>query len=265
MKIKIYILIIFLSIFCFSPIYSQRGIIGDKIEIGIEEHLNTYIPENIEIVNEEGKTVNLKSLIDKPTILNFVYYRCPGICSPLMSGLAEVIGNSDLILGKDYQVFTISFDHRESTDLAVKKKKNYLNEIGKEVNKNGWLFFTGDSSNLMKATNAAGFKFKRTGNDFLHSASLIMLSPEAKITRYLNGTYFLPFDIKMAVIEANKGKSGPTINKVLQFCYSYDPVGQSYVLNVTKVTGSIILFFAILLFLFLMIRSKKKKKALINE
>jgi len=265
MKIKIYISTISLLLIFFFTLYGQRGIIGDQIEIGIEEHLDTYLPENIEIISEAGEKVNMKSLVDKPTFLNFVYYRCPGICSPLMSGIAEVIGISDLVLGKDYQILTISFDHRETTDLAVKKKNNYLNEIGQEVDKNGWLFFTGDSSNLVKATNAAGFKFKQTGNDFVHSASLIVLSPEAKITRYLNGTYFLPFDIKMAVIEANKGKSGPTINKVLQFCYSYDPVGQSYVLNITKVTASIILFIAILLFIFLIIRSQKKKKTLINE
>ncbi len=238
---------------------AQDNNIVQQVEIGIEEHLDEYIPEDIVFIDDNGETRNFKELVDKPTLLNFVYFRCPGICSPLMSGIAEVISKTDLVLGEEYQVITISFDFTESTELAGQKKKNYLSEVEKEINKGGWIFMTGDSANIAKATNATGFKFKKTGNDFLHSATLIILSPEGKITRYLNGTYFLPFDIKMAVVEANKGKSGPTINKVLQFCYSYDPVGQGYVLNITKVTGTIILFFAIIFFAILLIRSRRKK------
>ena len=92
----------------------------------------------------------------------------------------------------------------------------------------------------------------------MHAASVIVVSPMGKITRYLNGVYFLPFEFKMAVVEAGKGTSGPTINKILQYCYSYDPKGQTYVLNVTKLSGTLILFFALTLFLFLIIKRKRK-------
>jgi protein SCO1/2 len=85
------------------------------------------------------------------------------------------------------------------------------------------------------------------------------LSPEGKITRYLNGTYFLPFEFKLAMLEASKGQAGPTINKILQYCYSYDPVGQAYVLNITKITGTIILAMGIIVFLLLVIRKPRKK------
>jgi protein SCO1/2 len=128
-----------------------------------------------------------------------------------------------------------------------------------EEAKKGWLFFTSDSASIARATNATGFKYQRTGNDYLHAASLTVVSAEGKITRYLNGLYFLPFEWKMAIVEASKGKSGPTLNKVLRFCYSYDPVGQTCVMNVTKITGTIILFFAISLLLILVFKSKKKK------
>jgi len=129
------------------------------------------------------------------------------------------------------------------------------------VDKNGWIFLTGDSANIARATHAIGFNFKKVGNDYLHPGCIYMLSPKAKITRYLRGIYFLPFEFKLALIEASEGKSGSTINRVLQFCYNYDPQGQQYVLNVTKVTGTIIVFFVILLFISLLIRSKLKKKA----
>ncbi len=256
----LFFILIFLSLFFNAR--SQSTVIDDQTknpEIGIVEHLDEFIPEDIYLMGEDSQKVVLTDLIDKPTVLNFVYYRCPGICSPLMEGLADVMNKSDLKPGEDYQVLTISFDPTETLDLAVRKKANYLNLTDKkeEIAK-GWKFFVSDSANIAKATQAVGFKYKKAGNDFLHAASVIVVSPMGKITRYLNGVYFLPFEFKMAVVEAGKGTSGPTINKILQYCYSYDPKGQTYVLNVTKLSGTLILFFALTLFLFLIIKRKRK-------
>jgi len=176
-----------------------------------------------------------------------------------MEGLAKVMDESDMLPGVDYQVLTISFDPRETIDLGIKKKNNYLNLVNKkEAIAKGWHFFVSDSLSIAKGTNATGFKYKRTGMDFTHAASICVVSPKGKITRYLNGIYFLPFDLKMAVVESSKGMSAPTINKIMQYCFSYDPVGQAYVLNVTKISGTLILFFAILFFLILIFKPKRK-------
>lgn len=228
-------------------------------EVGVEEHLNDTIPADIMVVNQYGETVNLMDLIDKPTFLNFVYYRCPGICSPLMNGIADFVDQLDMNIGEDYQVLTISFDHTEGTELAQRKHVNYMKMIEKEIPANGWTFYTADSLSIQKATQATGFKFMPTGDDFAHSATLIVLSPEGKITRYLHGTYFLPFEIKMSIVEAAEGKVGATINRVLQYCYSYDPTGQKYVLNVTRVTGTFIMLFAVIIFLVLIVKPKRKE------
>ena len=230
------------------------------LEIGVIEKLNQYIPMDAVLVDENGDTVIIGDLIDKPTILNFVYFRCPGICSPLMDGLADVMDASDLLLGEDYQALTISFDPREETFLAIKKKNNYLNLMDKkEEAQKGWLFFTGDSSNVKSLTEATGFRYKPTGNDFIHAATLIIVDPNGKITRYMNGIYFLPFELKMSILDAAEGKSGPTINRVLQYCYSYDPEGQKYVMNITKVAGTLIIFMGVILFLALVFVRKRKK------
>jgi protein SCO1/2 len=234
---------------------------NNDVEIGVVEHLDEFLPDSILLINEAGQQVWLADVIDKPTVINFVYYRCPGICSPLMEGVAGVMDKSDLVAGVDYQVLTISFDPTETIDLGIRKKSNYLNLMNNKVEeaKKGWLFFTSDSASIAKATNATGFKYKRTGNDFLHAASLTVVSRDGKITRYLNGIYFLPFEWKMAIVEASKGQSGPTLNKVLRFCYSYDPIGQTYVMNITKISGILILFFALIFLLVLIFKSKKNK------
>jgi protein SCO1 len=238
------------------PLYisGQVPVNQNSPEIGIIEKLDQTIPPDLKLVNQDGDTVLFGNIVNKPTVLSFVYFRCPGICSPLMDGLADVINRSDLNIGKDYQVLTVSFDDREHTDLAASKHRNYLNLVKKEGADKGWTFFTADSSTISRITGAAGFEFKRTGNDFVHAAALVVLSPDRKITRYLNGIYFQPFELKMALVEASKGQSGPTINKILQFCYAYDPEGRHYVINVTRVSAVIIGFLLLMLFLYLALK-----------
>ncbi len=239
----------------------QTAITPQDTEVGIEEHLDEYVPQDIMLIDETNQTTNLGALIDKPTIINLVYYRCPGICSPLMEGLAEVMGKLDLELGRDYQVLTISFDPRESIELAQRKKNNYLNLMARpEPAREHWKFFVSDSANIARLTDAVGFRYKRTGNDYLHAATIVIVSPGGKITRYLNGTYFLPFEVTMALTEASQGISAPTVNRILQFCFAYDPVGQKYVLSMTRVALPIITVTAIVIVLILVVRTSRGKK-----
>jgi len=233
-------------------------------EVGITEHLDEYIPSDIILTDHNGKIVNLKQLIDKPTVLCFVYYRCPGICSPLMNGLAETIANTGLALGKDYQAITISFDSRETYDLGQKKRNTYLKKI-KGQDGSGWTFMTGDSANIAKATNALGFGFKFVNNEFMHEGALIMISPEGKITRYLKGISFQPFEFKLAVYEASQGKSAPTLIKVLQYCYSYDRKAERYSLEVTRIAATLIIIFGVSLLTYLLIRGRRKKTKSVNQ
>ncbi len=229
-------------------------------KVGIYEHLDTIMSQDIVLTNiADSSQVNLSSLIDKPTVFSFIYYNCPGLCSPLLGGLTEVIDKTDLVLGEDYQVITISMNAEDYPSLGRKKKANYVKSFTKDINDSQWIWLTGDSLNIAKASDNLGFQFLREGKDFAHAAAVIVVSPEGKVTRYLHGTYFLPFDFKMAIIEASKGISGPTINKMLEFCFSYDPGGKKYVFNITKISGTLILGIALILFLVLSLKKRKTK------
>jgi len=228
-------------------------------EIGIFEKLDSIIPNDIVLIDKDSNEVNLKSLIDKPTIFSFVYYECPGLCSPLLDGVAEVIDRTDAVLGKDFQVITISFNEDDTPALGRKKKKNYVASIKKPIDEASWIWLTGNKENIRKITDAVGFEFKRSGDDFLHPAAIIAVSPKGKVTRYLHGTYFLPFDLKMAIVEAADEKSSPTINKLLKFCFSYDAENKKYVMNITSISGSLIILL-VLIFLFTVLLKKKPIK-----
>jgi protein SCO1/2 len=229
------------------------------IEVGIEEKLGEYVPLDISFFDEHGKTIQLKEIVNgKPTIIAIVYYRCPGICSPLLTGLAEVIDELDIEPLQDFNVITVSFDHNEGYIMASEKKKNYFNTMKKKLPYDAWRFLTADSINVIRLTDAVGWRFIPQGNDFMHGAAITVISPEGKIARYLYGTEFLPFDTKMAIVEASEGRVGSTITKVLEFCFSYDPEGRGYALNITRIAGAGVIFFIIIFVVFISIKKKSK-------
>jgi protein SCO1/2 len=230
--------------------------------VGIVENLGDFIPDDVLLIDEYGRQVNVKDLVNKPTVFSFVYFRCPGICTPLLNGLQSVVDKVDLQPGKDFDVITISIDQTEDYLMASDKKNNYLEGMTRDMPVDSWRFLTGDSINIQKISGKLGFNFQRQGVDFMHGAAIMMVSPEGKIVRYLYGTDFLPFDFKMAVIEASEGKVGTTIGKIMKFCFSYDPEGRNYVLNVTRIAGgSIIILLAIFFGILILKRKKKPLKA----
>lgn len=227
-------------------------------EIGIVEKLGETLPMETQFFNEQGHLVTLKEVVKKPTIFNFVYFRCPGICSPILTELTTIVNFMDMQPGKDYQIVTIGFDDREKFEMAAAKKENYFTLLKREVPKESWSFLTGDSASIHAVTNAAGFYFKRdTDGNFIHAGALVVVSPDGKVARYLNGVKYLPFDVKMALTEASTGRTGPTIAKLVAYCYSYNPEGRTYVFNVTRVAGGFILLFAAVFVVYLTVKPKK--------
>ncbi|MCX6135980.1 MAG: SCO family protein [Ignavibacteriales bacterium] len=200
----------------------------------------------------------MKKIVLLSLVLTFVYYRCPGICSPLLNELSHMVEKMDLMLGKDYQILTISFDHREKPPIGKEKKANYIASIPRAVDPAGWRFCTADSATVHALTDAAGFYFKRDGNDYIHAGTLIFISPDGKIARYIFGIQYLPFDVTMALVEAGEGKTGPTTARLLNFCYSYQRETRSYAFNIVRVSGMIIVAAAAIFVLVIVLKPRRK-------
>ncbi len=253
-------LLIILSLFFSNILIAQDD---EEIEIGIEhdKYLGEYIPLDLTFTNYDGKEYQLKDIIDKPTVLALVYYRCPGLCSPLMNNLGVVMDQAKITPGEDYQALSISFDATEDYKLAKDKRQNYLNAMETDIPDDAWRFMAGTQENIDKLTDAVGFRYIRDADsvNWVHSGALIVIAPDGKITRYLLGTSYLPFDFKMAVVEASKGVATPPVNKLLEYCFSYDPEGKKYVFNVNKVFGTLIFGAAGIFFAVLVIKGRKKK------
>lgn len=251
------ILLFLLLLGFFNAVFSQESV-DKKNEIGVTEHLGKNIPLDLKFVRETGDSVTLKQIVNKPTIVIFVYFDCTSLCIPLMQGVCEVVKQTDLKLGKDYQIVTISLDPKDTPDKALRSKASITQSLTKEQ-KDGWIYLTSSDTIIHKMIHSVGYNIKEVGMEFIHPAAIVVVSPKGKITRYLYGMTYLPFDIKMAISEANKELPRPTIQKLLLYCFSYDPDGKRYTLEVTRITGTIIVFILIIFFIVLIVKRKKKK------
>lgn len=219
-------------------------------DAGIIQNINNTIPDSIFLTNEKGNRFNLSEKIDKITIISFVYYNCKSIGPSLLDEIKDVVKKNKLIIGKDYQIFTVSIDVSETAELAREKKELQLKGMdNKDIVSLGWSFCVSDSNSLKKLTQACGFRFTQNNSNFIYPPSLIFINPKGKITRYINGAYILTFEFKMALIESSLKPPKRFGYSLLKFFYTYDIQANRYVLDVTKITLCIVLsmFIAIVL------------------
>jgi protein SCO1 len=199
--------------------------------VGIFEKLNETAPLDIPFKDENGKDVTLRDYLQpgKPIILTPVYYACPMLCNLTLNGMVNGLNEVDLSAGKDFTIVSFSFNPREEPKLAEVKKRAYLTQYKRDTAKDGWHFLTGTQENVKAMCDGIGFGYKPDGDDFAHTSTIIFLTPDGVIARYLNNVVFEPRDLRFALIESSEGKIGSAMDKFLVFmCYKYDPMKNSY-------------------------------------
>ncbi len=221
------------------------GIVSDGVDI--VERLGERAQIDVPLVNQDGKVVRLRDYLGKrPVILALVYYRCPVLCSLLLSGLAKSLQQVDWQAGKEFDVITVSIDPNETTDLAKEKRRGYLQALGRQGSEGAWPFFTGAVESIDALAASVGFKFKYIARErqFAHVSTLFFLSPQGVVTRYLYGVSFDPKEVKLALFEAADGRVGTGLERVLLRCYKFDASARKYHLwikNYYRVWGVIII------------------------
>jgi protein SCO1 len=206
--------------------------------VGFDPQLNAQIPLDVPFVDENGSNVQLRDYFkQKPVVLAFVYYGCPMLCNQVEQGVVGALRMLSFTPGRDYEVVFVSFDPRESPDMAVQKKKSALDHFRRPETASGWHFLTGTKESIDAATKAANFRysFDTKTNLFAHASGIMLLTPDGRISRYFYGVEYPGRDMRLGLVDASAGKIGTPIDHVLLFCYQYDPSSATYSASILKI------------------------------
>ncbi len=207
--------------------------------VGFEPSLNAPMPLDLRFRDETGRSVQLRDYFgqQKPVVLAFVYYGCPMLCDQVEQGVVGALRMLSFNPGRDYEVVFVSFDSRETPEMASEKKKKALAHFRRPETDSGWHFLTGSKESVEAATNAANFRFSfdAKNNLFAHASGVMILTPDGRISRYFYGTEYPGRDMRLGLVDASAGKIGTPIDHVLLFCYHYDPSTARYSASILKI------------------------------
>ncbi len=206
--------------------------------VGFEPPLNGQMPLDLVFRDETGRNVELREYFgQKPVVLAFVYYGCPMLCDQVEQGVVGVLRMLSFNPGRDYEVVFVSFDSRETPNMAAEKKKKALAHFRRPETDSGWHFLTGSKESIESATKAANFRFSfdARNNLFAHASGVVLLTPDGHISRYFYGVEYPGRDMRLGLVDASAGKIGTPIDHVLLFCYHYDPSTATYSASILKI------------------------------
>jgi len=200
--------------------------------VSFRPELNSQMPLATAFKDETGKSVQLGQYFhqQKPVLLAFVYYGCPMLCTQLEQGVVGTLRMLSFNPGKDYEVVFISFDDRDTPDMAAAKKNTAIDHFRRKETAAGWHFLTGSEESIATVTNAANFHFNydAKNNLFAHASGIMLLTSDGRVSRYFYGVEFPGRDVRLGLVDASQGKIGTPADKMLLFCFQYDPSTARY-------------------------------------
>ena len=228
-------------------------------KVAFEQRLNEPLPLELPFRDEHGNAVKLGDYFGrKPVVLAFVYYECPMLCTQVLNGLESALRVLNESAGKEFDVVTVSFDPRETPVLAAGKKIAYLDRYKRAGAEQGWHFLTGEQASIDALTKAAGFSFywDEPTQQFAHASGIVVATPAGKLSRYFLGIDYSPRDLKFALMESSQERIGTLADRLLLYCYHYDPATGNYgfvAMRAVRIGGAVTLM-ALVGFVFVSLR-----------
>jgi protein SCO1 len=240
---------------CFSQQVLEN--IAELKKIDVQEYSGDSISLDLSFSDEKNQAVRLGDYFNQghPVVLTLAYYECPMLCTFVLNGLTKAVNGQPLLPGKDFTMLTVSIDPQEKPDLARAKKKNYVSGLTKTAGDSCWTFLVGGEQNIVMLAEQLGFiyYYDEKKDEYAHPAVVFVLTAKGVISRYLYGIDFKPQDLRLALLEAGEGKTGTTLDRLILYCYHYDPQSKGYVVfagNVMRLGGVIsVLVLAVILIL----------------
>ncbi len=217
--------------------------------VDVVEHLGQALPGDAVFRDAEGKTVKLGDYFDgkRPALLVFAYHTCPMLCSLVLDAAVKTLNDVPWTVGEEFDVVSISIDPKDTPETATAKRAQVVSAYGRAKGQTrGWHFLVGEEREIRKVTEAVGFEYRYDARQkqYAHPAAVYLLTPQGHVARYLYGIQYEPGDVRLGLLEASEGRSITTTERLLLYCYHYDPQGKHYALvamNVMRLGGGVTL------------------------
>lgn len=199
----------------------------------ISDQRGAQLPLDIELTNHLGRKVILGDYLKSggtAKVLTLGYYECPMLCNLVLNGLVDSVSGMSLVLGRDYDVLSVSIDAQEKIELAAQKRESYLVSAGVSPSTEVWPFNVASEQEVRRLADAVGFgyRYDESIKQYAHAAGIFVISPDGVLSRTLYGIQYKPSDLKFSLMEASSGRIGSLMDKVLLTCFHYDPDSHKY-------------------------------------
>ena len=231
-------------------------------QVGIDQKIGQQLPLDLAFKDERGEEVRLGQFFNgKPVLMALAYYECPMLCTQVLNGMTSALKLVEMTAGKDFEVVVVSIDPKDNFRLAANKKQAYVDSYGRPASAAGFHFLTGQESSIKPLAEALGFRYAYDANikQYAHGAAIYVTTPKGVVSRYLLGIDFAPRDVRLALVEASNNTLGTVRDKILLYCYHYDPTTGRYgaaTINAIRV-GFIATVASFLTFLFVSLRRER--------
>lgn len=220
--------------------------------LDIVEKLGEQVPLDAVVTLLDDRPVALGEFFDgpdapdrgKPTILLLVYYDCPVACPAMLGNLNRAFnGIDDWTIGDQFNVLAVSFDPTNTREQAEQYAMLYRsgyeqNAENREVVARGYQFLraSADTSRAIADSVGFGFRYLPESGEYAHATGLVVLTPEGKVSRYFYGFDYPARQVRLALLDAADGRIGRSFgDRVLLYCFTYDPNSNSYTLAAMRV------------------------------
>ena len=235
-------------------------------DVDVIEQLGDRVPEGGRLIDSEGQPFRLADELHrgKPVVLALVYYRCPQLCNLTLSSLTRTLRDSGMKPGRDYRAVVVSIDPTETSREAAEAKRGHMQSLGVSPTTPDWRFATAAEPEIAALAKSTGFKYRYDppSKQYAHPSVAFVLAEDGRLSRYLYGIEYPARDMKLALVEAGKGKVGTAFDRVLLTCFKYDPAKRSYgpyVLAFVRI-GALLVFAALVVLLTVLWRQDLKLK-----
>ena len=239
--------------------------------VDVNEHLGAALPHGLAFKDEHGQAVTLGQYFDgkHPVILTFNYSNCPMLCSLMLNGLLAGLKQLAYTPGNEFRIVTVSIDHEETPEHALKTQRRYLDKYDRKGAEQGWSFLTGSEESVKAYARALGFGFayNEARKEYAHPSAMAVASPDGRIVRYLYGIEYPPSKLKLSLVEAAEGKIGNPFDRLVLYCFHYDATQGRYApvaANIMRAGGAVAVL-VLASFLTLLWRADLKKRRRIAE